>query len=568
MLTSFSHSLAPWPEFSESFLTAISIPVGSLPCNSFTEACPNPPSPIRLSEEKLLVAETTVSKVNNGKSQSSLPIFAPTVTGRGAVDIALAKSSTHPITITVICLCCQQDHQRSSTRSGTRHDQWLSFVLVSCLISSLLPFRSTRIPLSLRISLPEVLFSGVSLLATQTTSLVGILLYQMPTYRFLDFPGLKNPSSKLPPAETMTVTGRGAVDIALAKSSTHPIMITVICRCCEDHQRSSTRSGTRHDQWLSSGLASSLVAKYHQDNQNSARRNFRNYGHFPLSQQDFLSTRIPLSLSNSLPEVLFSGVSLLATQTTSFVGILLYQMPTYRFLDFPGLKNPSSKFPPAETMVVPSVMGFLGFSGSSSSILCRIKTELFLERRVCLMRPLSPIEMALFSNFDSQKETCPNPPSPIRLSEEKLFVAETTVSKVNKGNPLMSIISVYSPAAGSSALFHEAEFSELWSFPSLTTRFPVSESRATGFFKDVDEFDDQISSLLPFRSTRIPLSLSNSLPEVLFSGVSLLATQTTSLLGILLYQMPTYRFLDFPGLKNPSSKFPPAETMVVPSVMG
>nr|GMC53536.1 hypothetical protein B456_002G078300 [Ipomoea batatas] len=89
--------------------------------------------------------------------------------------------------------------------SGSRHDRWLSSGQASCLISSLLPSRSTRIPLSLRISLPEVLFSGVSLLATQTTSLVGILLYQMPTYRFLDFPGLKNPSSKLPPAETMVV---------------------------------------------------------------------------------------------------------------------------------------------------------------------------------------------------------------------------------------------------------------------------------------------------------------------------------------------------------------------------
>nr|GMC51829.1 Copia protein [Ipomoea batatas] len=113
----------------------------------------------------------------------------------------------------------------------------------------------------------------------------------------------------------------------------------------------------------------------------------------------------------------------------------------------------------------------------------------------------------------------------------------------------MSSVSVYSPKAGSSALFHEV-------------------CCATGLFKDIDEFDDQISSLLPFRSTRIPLSLRISLPEVSFSGVSLLATQTTSLLGILLYQMPTYRFLDFPGLKNPSSKFPPAETMVVPSVMG
>nr|GMC53782.1 G-type lectin S-receptor-like serine/threonine-protein kinase At4g27290 [Ipomoea batatas] len=127
---------------------------------------------------------------------------------------------------------------------------------------------------------------------------------------------------------------------------------------------------------------------------------------------------------------------------------------------------------------------------------------------------------------------------------------------------------VKKPAFGSSGLFHEFRL-QAWPVAKFRPTFmPVSKSLATGFFKDVDEFDDQISSLLPSRSTRIPLSLSISLPEVLFSGVSRLATQTTSLVGILLYQMPTYRFLDFPGLKNPSSKLPPAETMVVPSVMG
>nr|GMC53537.1 Copia protein [Ipomoea batatas] len=242
-------------------------------------------------------------------------------------------------------------------------------------------------------SAPEVLCSGASLLATQTTSLVDIFLYHIPTYRFLDFPGEQNPSSKLPPAETMellpSLMGCSGVMVSIA--------LEIVKRYSKLEQK---KYGSRHDRWLSSGQASCLISSF-------------------LPSR---STRIPLSLSISLPKVLFSGVSLLATKATSLVGILLYQMPTYRFLDFPGLKNPSSKLPPSETM---------------------------------------------------------------------------------------------------------------------------------------------ISSLLPSRSTRIPLSLSISLPKVLFRGVSLLATQTTFLVGILLYQMPTYRFLDFPGLKNPSSKLPPSETMIL-----
>nr|GLL22620.1 hypothetical protein CR513_16898 [Ipomoea trifida] len=57
-------------------------------------------------------------------------------------------------------------------------------------------------------------------------------------------------------------------------------------------------------------------------------------------------------VSVGIPEVVFRGVSLLATHTTVVTDMFLYHMPTYRFSDLPGLKNPSSKVPLDETMVV------------------------------------------------------------------------------------------------------------------------------------------------------------------------------------------------------------------------
>ncbi|KAI8557698.1 hypothetical protein RHMOL_Rhmol04G0030000 [Rhododendron molle] len=70
---------------------------------------------------------------------------------------------------------------------------------------SLVPFTSTRIPGLLSFNtpdVPDVSRSGVSLLATHTTVVFGISLYHIP-YRFLEVPGLKKPSSKIPLDETM-----------------------------------------------------------------------------------------------------------------------------------------------------------------------------------------------------------------------------------------------------------------------------------------------------------------------------------------------------------------------------
>ncbi|KAF5777884.1 hypothetical protein HanXRQr2_Chr12g0540981 [Helianthus annuus] len=53
-----------------------------------------------------------------------------------------------------------------------------------------------------------------------------------------------------------------------------------------------------------------------------------------------------------MPDLSAIGVSLLATHTTVPYDIFLYHIPMYRFLDFPGLKNPNSNISPLETRVV------------------------------------------------------------------------------------------------------------------------------------------------------------------------------------------------------------------------
>jgi hypothetical protein len=48
-------------------------------------------------------------------------------------------------------------------------------------------------------------------------------------------------------------------------------------------------------------------------------------------------------------------------------------------------------------------------------------------------------------------------------------------------------------------------------------------------------------------------------------GLSRFATQTILLFGMFLYHIPTYRFVELPGLKKPNSKVPSLETKVLPS---
>jgi len=88
---------------------------------------------------------------------------------------------------------------------------------------------------------------------------------------------------------------------------------------------------------------------------------------------------------------------------------------------------------------------------------------------------------------------------------------------------------------------------------SFKTRFPVSKSCATGFLAGVDVLEDQMMLPLRLRRTRSPWFVSRTTPDESLSGVSLLATQTAVWTDILPYHIPKYRFLDFPGLKNPNS---------------
>jgi hypothetical protein len=82
-------------------------------------------------------------------------------------------------------------------------------------------------------------------------------------------------------------------------------------------------------------------------------------------------------------------------------------------------------------------------------------------------------------------------------------------------------------------------------------------------------FDDQIIPFVALRRTKIPGWVMVRTPEVSVRGVSLLATHTTVLVvvEIFLYHIPKYRLFEFPGLKNPSSKLPPADTIVSASLI-
>ena len=82
-------------------------------------------------------------------------------------------------------------------------------------------------------------------------------------------------------------------------------------------------------------------------------------------------------------------------------------------------------------------------------------------------------------------------------------------------------------------------------------------------------FDDQITSFCPFSTTR---SLSSDIvrtPLESLRGSSLLANHTTVNAEMLLYHIPTYRLVEFFGLKNPSLKaLPLLEIIKSGSLMG
>ncbi|KAI8531518.1 hypothetical protein RHMOL_Rhmol11G0142400 [Rhododendron molle] len=83
----------------------------------------------------------------------------------------------------------------------------------------------------------------------------------------------------------------------------------------------------------------------------------------PKNSEKFFNatiTRFPSLLRDRTPEVPLIGLSLLATQTKVFSEILLYHIPTYLRLEFPGLKNPSAKVSTLDTKTSPSLMNWVG----------------------------------------------------------------------------------------------------------------------------------------------------------------------------------------------------------------
>ncbi|KAK1392357.1 hypothetical protein POM88_011413 [Heracleum sosnowskyi] len=74
------------------------------------------------------------------------------------------------------------------------------------------------------------------------------------------------------------------------------------------------------------------------------------------------------------------------------------------------------------------------------------------------------------------------------------------------------------------------------SFALLITRFPESNNCAMGFFKDFEEFDDQILLFAPLKILRVPSLLKLSMPDELVRGVSRLATHAV-VPNALLYRM-------------------------------
>ncbi|KAK8985744.1 hypothetical protein V6N11_068983 [Hibiscus sabdariffa] len=84
---------------------------------------------------------------------------------------------------------------------------------------------------------------------------------------------------------------------------------------------------------------------------------------------DVITKELLFFFPNRTPEESETEVSLLATHTIVPFDTFLYQIPRYRLFEFPGLKNPSSKVPPADTRVSPSLMDCPGLIVFSAKVL-------------------------------------------------------------------------------------------------------------------------------------------------------------------------------------------------------
>lgn len=103
---------------------------------------------------------------------------------------------------------------------------------------------------------------------------------------------------------------------------------------------------------------------------------------------------------------------------------------------------------------------------------------------------------------------------------------------------------------------------------SSKTRLPESRIRALTMVAEEETLVDQRRLWFPSNTTRFPSSEIVKIPEESLTGLSLLATHTTVCGEIwLLNQIPTWRFVELAGEKNPSWKELAFETMVAGSLM-
>ena len=80
-------------------------------------------------------------------------------------------------------------------------------------------------------------------------------------------------------------------------------------------------------------------------------------------------------------------------------------------------------------------------------------------------------------------------------------------------------------------------------------------------------FEDQRMVLVESKTTRFPSLEIVKIPEVLFRGVSLFATHITVCGEIFSNQIPTYRWVEFEGVKNPNLKTLVLDIIVAGSLM-
>ena len=87
---------------------------------------------------------------------------------------------------------------------------------------------------------------------------------------------------------------------------------------------------------------------------------------------------------------------------------------------------------------------------------------------------------------------------------------------------------------------------------SITTRFPVTKSCATGFSATLEELEDQTVLFISSERIRLPFSDNFKAPLESGSGFSLFATHTTTS-GNFLYHSPKYHAVELGGEKSPST---------------